>query len=50
MPETFPKLMVNRAGERLTVHDFAEQDDATRKGFLRSLGRDAERKDAEPKQ
>lgn len=47
MPEPFPKLLVNRAGERMTVSTYEEQDEATRKGFLRSLGRVAEREDAE---
>jgi hypothetical protein len=45
MPEPFPKLMVNRAGERKTVATHEEQDEATRQGFLRSLGRVAERAD-----
>ncbi len=47
MPEPFPKLMVNRQGERLFVADFFEQDAATSRGYYRSLGRIAERHDAE---
>lgn len=48
MSDPFPKLMVNRAGERLTVFDFAGQDTATREGYSRKLGRDLERQEAAP--
>lgn len=47
MPEPFPKLLVNRDGDRRIVADFAEQDAATRNGYFRSLGRVAERMDQE---
>lgn len=45
MPEPFPKLVVNHAGERKTVLTHEEQDEAARQGFYRSLGRVAERAD-----
>ena len=37
--EPFPKQVSHRDGRTLTVHTLAEQDAATRKGFLRSLAR-----------
>ena len=50
MPEPWPKLLANQAGERLMVATFEEQDAAARKGFYRNLGRIVERAEAEQAQ
>lgn len=46
MPEPFPKVVMNRVGERRTVQTFAEQDAAAKDGFLRSYARVVERDEA----
>ena len=35
--DPFPKVVENRAGERLTVQNAREQDAATAKGYFRSI-------------
>lgn len=47
MPEPFPKVLENRAGERVTVHDFREQEAKTAEGYLRSLARNREYAEAQ---
>lgn len=47
MPEPFPKVLENRAGERVTVHDFREQEAMTAQGYLRSLARNREYAEAQ---
>jgi len=50
MPEPWPKLLVNREGQRKLVNSFEEQDAWTAKGYFRSLGRQVEHADAEAEQ
>ena len=42
MAETYPKVVEHPNGQRLIVHDLHEQDEATKKGFLRAIARNRE--------
>jgi len=42
MAEDYPKVVEHPNGDRLTVQNLIEQDEATRKGYLRSIARNRE--------
>lgn len=40
--EPYPKWVENKSGDRMLVHDGPEQDEWTKKGYLRRIARDRE--------